>query len=292
MGSDLAEVSPEVKALYAQADEALGFSLSTFSFSGPEEKLTDTSICQPALYVHGVALLTLIQRAIPDFHYTATAGLSLGEYTAHMAAGTFDFLTGLSLVHKRGSLMAHACEVTDGGMLALVGATTEQALEIAREADLDAANFNCPGQIVLSGASAHIPKAVEVAQRLGVKRALPLKVAGAYHSRLMLSAEHGLAPHLEAARLQDPRFPVVANVTADFVATPDDIRSTLRRQVTGSVRWEQSLRTLIAVGIEEFIELGPGGVLAGHLKRIDPKIPCLSIATVQDFEKHQSALLA
>jgi [acyl-carrier-protein] S-malonyltransferase len=292
MGADLVEKYAGARSLYDEADKLLGFSLSEVSFKGPEDKLTNTSICQPALYVHGLALLAGLKAEIPTFHFTAVAGLSLGEYTAHAVAETFDFVTGLALVQKRGSLMAHACEATDGGMLALVGATKDQAVLIAKEADLDTANFNCPGQIVLSGASSHIPNAVKIAAAHGVKRAIPLKVAGAYHSRLMLSAEHGMAPHLEKAPIKRPTLPVIANFNADFVSTTDDVRNTLRRQITGSVRWEQSLRTLMAVGVEEFIELGPGGVIAGHIARIDSNLKCRSIASVKDIEKHAPELAA
>jgi [acyl-carrier-protein] S-malonyltransferase len=279
MGQDLYEASPEARGLYDQADAALGFSLSTISFRGPEEKLTDTSVCQPALYTHGLALLAVLKKEFPRFAFDAAAGLSLGEYTAHAAAGSFDFVTGLKLVQNRGRLMQEACQKTQGGMVSLIGSTVEQALEVAREADLDAANFNCPGQIVLSGPSAHIPAAVAAAQKSGLKRAIPLKVAGAYHSRLMAHAEEALRPFLESASISGPRVTVVANVTGEPVKTAEEIRASLARQVTGSVRWEACIRTLIAAGIQEFIELGPGGVLAGLLKRIDPAVPCLSIGT-------------
>ncbi len=288
MGRDLTEV-PEIAALYKKADEILGFPFSQISFEGPEARLTDTDVCQPALYVHGYALLTLA-RSIPGFRFDAAAGLSLGEYTAHAAAGTFDFETGLRLVHRRGALMQEACKATEGGMLALLGADAPTAQAIASEADIDVANYNCPGQIVLSGAKSAIPKAQEVAKAKGVRRALPLNVAGAYHSRLMASAEAALAPDLAKADIRTPQMPVPANFSGKPATDPVEIRSLLAHQVTGSVRWEESIRYLLASGITQFVEFGPGGVLAGFLKRIDADATCISIGNLADFKTHSHVL--
>lgn len=290
MGKDLYAEVPEARALYDQADQALGVPLSQWSFEGPEATLTQTDVCQPALYVHGLALLALAREEKPGFRFDAVAGLSLGEYTAHAAAGSFDFVTGLKLVQKRGRFMQEACEKTQGGMIALVGATPEQAIEIAKDADLDAANFNCPGQIVLSGNADRIPAAVEAAQKHGVKRAIPLKVAGAYHSRLMVSAQEALLPELTQAVITQPGVLVAANVTGGAVSDPAEIRETLSRQVVGSVRWEECIRFLLAQGIEEFVEFGPGAVLAGFMKRINPAISCLSIGTLAEWKEKSHAL--
>ena len=289
MGRDLWEL-PEITALYARADELLGFPFSKVCFEGPEERLTDTDVCQPALYVHGYALLTLARKEIPGFHFEATAGLSLGEYTAHAAAGTFDIETGLKLVHRRGALMQEACRATEGGMIALLGADDKVAGEIAAASGLDVANFNCPGQIVLSGPKTAIPTAQQVAKEKGVRRALPLNVAGAYHSRLMASAEKAMEPELAAASFQKPAVPVYANFSGAASEDPAEIRTLLASQITGSVRWEADLRGLLAQGITQFVEFGPGGVLAGFLKRIDPAAVCISISTLENFKEHSHAL--
>ncbi|MEM1060223.1 MAG: ACP S-malonyltransferase [Verrucomicrobiota bacterium] len=289
MGRDLAEALPAVAAMFTQADETLGIPLSRVCFEGPEEELTKTSFCQPALYVHGFALLQLCRERVPGFAFDAAAGLSLGEFTAHAAAGTFSFETGLRLVYERGRLMQEAVEATEGGMVALIGANEEQAVAIAQEADVDAANFNAPGQIVLSGAAANMPKVVAAAKAAGIKRAIPLKVAGAYHSRLMQSAQDGLVPFLDGAEMAAPNVPVMANVLGGPVAA-DGIRDALKRQVTGSVRWEACIRALLDQGTERFVELGPGGQLAGMIKRIDAGVPCLSIGTLAEFEEKKHEL--
>jgi [acyl-carrier-protein] S-malonyltransferase len=291
MGQDLFTGSPAARALYEQADASLGFSLSQISFTGPEPDLTKTDVCQPALYVHGLALLAYVREQQPSFTFQAAAGLSLGEYTAHAAAASFDFATGLKLVHIRGSLMQTACHATDGGMISLLGATPEVAARVAAEADLDVANFNGGGQIVLSGAKANIPQAEAAAKTHGVKRAIPLNVAGAYHSRLMAEAEAGLKPHLDSAPIKVPAVAVPANVTGALVREPAEIRATLARQVTGSVRWEECIQTLAAQGIEQFIELGPGAKLAGMLKRIVPDLPCHAVETIQQWKEKEHVII-
>jgi [acyl-carrier-protein] S-malonyltransferase len=284
MGKDLYEQSKAARLLYDEAEATLKFPFKEYSFSGPEEKLTDTAVCQPALYVHGLALLAAVREGKPDFDFGAVAGLSLGEYTAHAAAGTFDFTTGLTLVHLRGKYMQEAAAKTHGGMISLIGATPGQAIEVAKESQLEAANFNCPGQVVLSGPIQQIPVAVEIAKAKGIRKAIPLKVSGAYHSKLMASAQAALQPHLDQAHIQSPRVPVISNFTAKSVSTPREIRETLAAQVCGSVRWEESIQLLIGQGIAEFIEFGPGGILAGLLKRIDPAVSCRSIGNYADLK--------
>ncbi|GAB4247790.1 MAG: ACP S-malonyltransferase [Candidatus Methylacidiphilales bacterium] len=284
MGKDLVEAYPEAKALFAQADAVLGPEFSEVCFSGPESTLTETRFCQPALYVHGLALLAIVKKERPDFRFAAAAGLSLGEFTAHAAAGTFSFEDGLKLVAARGAFMQEACEATAGGMVTLLGATEEQARQVADQSGLEVANINCPGQIVLSGAEAQIPAAVAAGQALGLRRVIPLKVAGAYHSRLMASAQTKLEPLLAAAPMQLPRVPVFGNVEAAPAEDLDGLRSSLVRQVTGTVRWQASIEAMRAFGIERFIELGPGKVLAGLLKRIDQEVACLSIGNLHDLK--------
>ncbi|MDX6767031.1 MAG: ACP S-malonyltransferase [Candidatus Methylacidiphilales bacterium] len=284
MGRDLVEVSPEAAVLYQEADRVLNNGFSTVCFDGPEERLTDTSYCQPALFVHGLALLALLRKEKPAFSFVATAGLSLGEFTAHTAAGHFSFADGLKLVAARGRLMQEACLATEGGMLTLIGATPLQAETLANTSGLQIANENCPGQIVLSGEKALIPAAVEKGKALGLKRVLPLNVAGAYHSRLMQSAQDGLAPVLQATPVSPNALPTFSNVTAQPALDEAAIRDTLLRQVTGSVRWQQCVEGLIASGVERFLELGPGKVLAGMCKRINKDIPCLSAGNAEELK--------
>jgi [acyl-carrier-protein] S-malonyltransferase len=284
MGKDLVEHAPEARILYARADEILNNGFSSVCFEGPEATLTDTSYCQPALFVHGLALLGLIQKHAPSFTFEATAGLSLGEFTAHAAAGHFSFEDGLQLVAARGRLMQEACQATEGGMLTLIGATEAQAAELAAASGLQIANINCPGQIVLSGEKTLIPAAVEKGKALGLKRVLPLNVAGAYHSRLMQSAQDGLGSILEATPITPNALRTPSNVTGEFAQTGPEIRRHLLLQVTGSVRWQACVESLIQSGIERFVEIGPGKVLAGMCKRINPDIPCLSIGTHAELQ--------
>ena len=291
MGADLFDQSPSAHALYELADQLLGWPLAETSFRGPVDALTQTRICQPALYVHGLALLVAFQDLTGHpLRFDAAAGLSLGEYTAHAAAGTFTFQAGLHLVAERGRLMQEACDATVGTMITLLGATPEQAAEIAAACDVDVANLNCPGQIVLSGGKKEMEGVAAAAKERGVRKVIPLNVAGAYHSRLMAAAATGLAPYLTAAKLESPVVPVVANFTADVTDGVDQILRALEAQVCGSVRWEESIRRLIAMGVTEFVECGPGAVLAGLLRRIDPQARCLSLETHADLVKHADAL--
>lgn len=292
MGADLYEKSPAAQSLYQQADTQLSWPLSEYSFRGPEATLTETRVCQPALFVHGLAVLAAFQDITSRIlRFEATAGLSLGEYTAHVAAGTFSFETGLSLVAERGRLMQEACNTTSGTMITLLGATPEQAREIAVQCNVDVANLNCPGQIVLSGGKKEMEGVAAAAKEKGVRKVIPLNVAGAYHSRLMAAAATGLAPHLANADLHAPRVPVVANFTATVTDGADQILRALEDQVCGSVRWEESVRRLISMGFTEFVECGPGGIIAGMLRRIDPAVTCLSLESYDDIVKHADALV-
>jgi len=293
MGTDLYENSVSAHALYGLADSRLGWPLSAYSFQGPEAILTETRVCQPALYAHGLAILAAFEDLTGQpLRFEAAAGLSLGEYTAHAAAGTFTFQTGLHLVAERGRLMQEACNATAGTMITLLGATPEQAREIATACDVDVANLNCPGQVVLSGGVKAMEPVPALAKEKGIRKVIPLKVAGAYHSRLMAAAATGLAPYLTQAEMHAPRMPVVANFTADVTDSADQILRALDAQVCGTVRWTESIRKLIAMGFTDFVECGPGGVIAGLLKRIDPAATCLSLESHADIVKHADALLA
>ena len=279
MGKDLVAEHPAAASLFQQANEVLGFSLSKIAFEGPAEELTKTSICQPALYVHGLACLAVLKEKIPGFAFNAAAGLSLGEFTAHAAAGTFDFETGLDLVAKRSQAMQEACERTDGGMAAVIGGEENRIRELAAAADVDVANLNSPGQIVLSGEASKISLAVSMAKEYGARKAVELQVAGAFHSRLMESAYLKLKEVLEKTPINAPQVPVVCNVDALAVSDPDTIRRTLADQVTGSVRWTESVEYLLDhLHCDQFLELGPGGVLAGLAGRIRKGTPVISIS--------------
>ncbi|RYD33274.1 MAG: [acyl-carrier-protein] S-malonyltransferase [Verrucomicrobiaceae bacterium] len=284
MAKDFFEVSPTARNMAEKADEALGYSLTDIMFEGPDEELTKTSRCQPALYLHGLISLALLKERIPALNPVAAAGLSLGEFTAHAAAGTFSFEDGLKIVAKRGAFMEEACQATQGSMAALIGGEEEQVRAVAKEADVDVANLNAPGQIVLSGTVEGIDAAIAKAKDFGIRRAIKLNVAGAYHSRLMKSAQDKLALELASLQVNLPTIPVVANFTAGIVPTADEIRKSLEQQVTGSVRWTESIRTLIAMGHRNFIELGPGKVIAGLVAKIDKDVTVHSVEDLPSLE--------
>jgi len=285
MGKDLAAAYPVARQLFEQADAALGFPLSTIAFEGPVEELTKTSVCQPALYVHGLACLAALKERLPSFEYAAAAGLSLGEFTAHAAAGTFDFATGLNLVAHRSRFMQEACDSTEGGMAAVIGADENSARDLASAADVDVANLNCPGQVVLSGESSKIALAVSLAREYGARKAVELTVAGAFHSRLMESAYQRLQQTLAETPIVSPRIPVVCNIDAIPVSGPDEIRRCLADQVTGSVRWTESVEYLLDhLGCELLIELGPGEVIAGLVNRIRKGTPIISISNAATLD--------
>jgi [acyl-carrier-protein] S-malonyltransferase len=278
MGKDLSQNYASAANLFSEADRRLQRSITQIAFEGPIEELTKTANCQVALYVHGIALLEVLKEELGGFSFEAAAGLSLGEFTAHAAAGTFDFGTGLELVDARSRFMEDACLSTTGTMAAFVGGEESAVREIAQETDVDVANLNSPGQIVLSGATSNIQAAINLAKEKGVRRALPLNVGGAFHSRLMSSARAKLIPILEQAGMHPPNQIVVANVTAAPAKEPVEIRQTLADQVTGSVRWVETITYLLdQTGCNLFIELGPGQVLAGLVSRIRKGTEVISI---------------
>jgi [acyl-carrier-protein] S-malonyltransferase len=259
-------------------------------FDGPDEELTKTSRCQPALYLHGLMALALIRERLPNLVPVAAAGLSLGEFTAHAAAGTFSFEDGLRLVARRGEFMEAACLATEGAMAALIGGEEAQVRALAAAADVDVANLNAPGQIVLSGSASGIDAAIAQAKDFGIRRAIKLNVAGAYHSRLMQSAQDKLAAELATVSFQSPALPVVCNFGASLVSDAAEIRSMLENQVTGSVRWTESIQLLIARGHRTFLELGPGKVVAGLVSKIDKEVTVHSVEDLTSLEAAVEAL--
>lgn len=290
MGKDWVESSATARKMAHDADLALGFSISDVMFDGPDEELTKTSRCQPALYLHGLMALALIRERLPNFEPVAAAGLSLGEFTAHAAAGSFSFEDGLRLVARRGEFMEEACQATEGAMAALIGGDEAQVRALAAAAEVDVANLNAPGQIVLSGTVAGIDTAIAQAKDFGIRRAIKLNVAGAYHSRLMQSAQDKLAAELAGVSIQSPAIPVVCNYGASVVSDPAEIRSMLEKQVTGSVRWTESIQSLIAQGHKTFLELGPGKVVAGLVSKIDKEAVVHSVEDLASLEAAVEAL--
>lgn len=290
MGRDLAEQFSTAADLFQKADEVLRRKLSEIAWNGPIADLTKTSNCQPALFVHGLACLSVLRELAGNFSIGGTAGLSLGEMTAHAAAGTFDFATGLKLVQRRGELMDEACAMTNGTMAAMIGGAENDVRQLAADEDVDIANINAPGQIVISGERAKVEAAVGVAREYGIRRATLLNVAGAYHSRLMESAYEQLGAALQHVPMQPPRFPVISNVTGAEVRTPIEIRRTLQDQVTGTVRWLDCIERLAKLDCDFFIELGPGGVLAGLLRRNRGDVGVISVADADSVRKCAQAL--
>src|SRR4029450_9091308 len=290
MGRDLAERYPGAADLFRQSDEILGRNLCDIAWNGPIEELTKTSNRQPALYVHALAAFAAVRAVFGEVEVGGAAGFSLGEITAHAAAGTFDFATGLKLVQKRGEFMDEACAATQGGMAAMIGGLENDVRRLAADEDVDIANVNAPTQIVISGELANVETAVGVSKEYGIGRAAMLNVAGAYHSRLMESAYVKLEKVLADVPMQSPRFPVISNVTGEEVKTPEEIRKTLRDQVAGTVRWTDCMQRLIDLGCDLFIELGPGNVLAGLLKRTNRAVRVISVADAESVRKCGAAL--
>jgi len=282
MGKSLYEQSAAAKALFDEADRVLGWSLSKICFEGPDTELTQTRVCQPALFLHGLALKAALEEAgkLPKYDYAL--GLSLGEITAYTAAGVFDFATGLRVVAERGRLMQVACEASVGGMAAIVGQERAEVAALCQEFDVEAANFNAPGQIIISGEKAKVEAAVTGAKAKGWKKVMPLNVAGAYHSRLMEPARAEFAKFLQGVTFNTPKVQVFTNTTGLAISQPDELRAALVKQVVSSVLWEDCMRSASAAGATEYWELGPGGVLAGLAKRIDKSWPTRSFAEHAD----------
>ncbi len=285
MGKSLYENSAAARALYDEANNVLGWDLKKISFEGPDTELTQTKVCQPALFVHGLALLAALkEKGNADVAGAKYAlGLSLGEITALTAAGVFDFATGLRVVAERGRLMQMACEATRGSMAAIVGESRETVAALCAKFDLEAANFNCPGQIIISGEKQKIADAVADAKASGIKKAMELNVAGAYHSRLMVPARDAFATFLETVPFAAPGMTVFTNTTGKAVSEPADIRAALVKQVVSSVLWEDCIVSAQTAGATAFLELGPGGVLTGHVKRTNKDWPVSSKSEYADL---------
>ena len=292
MGKELAENSPTAKAWFERANGALGYDLTSICFSGPEAELTKTEHAQPGIFLVSWVAFQMLKERVPALNFQATAGLSLGEFTALTAAGAMSFEDGLRVVRQRGLFMQEACAATQGGMAAILGLNEAATREVCVETGVVLANLNCPGQLVISGPTEKLAPACALAKAKGALRALPLPVAGAYHSPLMASAQPKLEAELACVRLTAPVVPVIANVTAQPHGDPGAIRSRLVEQVTSSVRWEESMRYLIGEGFTRFIELGPGRALSGFLKRIDKTAQVLNVGDLPSLETTAKSLAA
>lgn len=290
MGRDLAETYPSARQWFDRANAALGYDLAAVCFQGPDSELTRTENAQPGIFLVSWVAFELLKERLPAFQFQATAGLSLGEFTALTAAGAMRFEDGLRVVWQRGRFMQEACDVTRGAMAAIIGLDEAATREVCAQAGVVLANLNCPGQLVISGGAEQIARACELAKGRGARRALPLPVAGAYHSPLMASAQPKLAAELARITLVAPAVPVISNVTAQPHGEPDSIRTRLVEQVTSSVRWEESVRYLLGQGFSRFIELGPGTALSGFLKRIDKNAQGLNVADIPSLEATVRAL--
>jgi len=273
MGKELADSSPVAADLFRRADETLGFGISELCFNGPEDELNQTLNTQPALYVTEAAAFASAKEK--GLSVAFAAGHSLGEYSALYAAGAFGFEDGLRLVRKRAELMQEAALKNPGAMAAILGLSPEQVIEIVENASsagiVVAANFNSPIQTVISGEATGVKAASDLACEAGAKRVVALNVSGGFHSPLMQSAADALREALKSADIRDASIPVVANCTADFETSADEIAANLAKQVTGSVRWVESVQRMLDAGADVFVELGPGNVLAGLIKRIAPE---------------------
>jgi [acyl-carrier-protein] S-malonyltransferase len=290
MGKELAAAHPEAAAVFAEADELLGFPISKLCWEGPEAELNDTINTQPALMVHSVAALRVFHKLHPDFSPAFVAGHSMGELSALVAAGALDYPSALRLVRRRGELMKQAGQQNPGGMAAILGLDIPTLDAVCAQAStpnevVQVANDNCPGQVVISGHKPAVERAIEGAKAAGAKRALPLAVSIAAHSPLMSSAQEEFYHAVVMAPIKDAQIPLVGNVDAMPITDEVDLGADLQGQLTTRVRWTDSIRAMRQAGVETFIELGSGSVLTGLLKRIDPEAQGVALGEPEDFEK-------
>jgi [acyl-carrier-protein] S-malonyltransferase len=289
MGRDLADTFPVARQTFEEANDALGYDLAALCFNGPEEQLRLTEYTQPAIFTVSVAALRVLTAAGATADYLA--GHSLGEYSANVAAGAIDFADGARTVSRRGQLMQQAVPAGEGAMAAILGMPPEQVIAVCLEATRQAgapvepANLNAPEQTVISGATAAVETAVALARERGAKRAVMLQVSAPFHCSLMQPAQDALAPILEAISFSPAKSPVVVNVDADLVEDGPALRDALIRQVTGAVRWTESMQLLINHGVTNFIEVGPGKVLSGLMRQIDRSQKCSQVEDAASLEK-------
>ena len=290
MGKDFAEADQEAMALFDKANAVLGFDLKKVCFEGPAEELTKSNVCQPAIFVTSYAAYSALQKRRPT-QFACAAGLSLGEWGALCAAGVLDFDSTLKVLEARGRFMQEACEATPSGMIAIVGATPEQLKALCDATGCTVANVNSAAQQVLSGSKDAIASAAAKAKELGVKRAIPLATAGAFHSPFMAPARERLAPVLDEVTFRAPKFPVLSNVTGrPHSSDPGEIKALMLEQVTGTTNWAADVEAAKALGCGSFVEFGPGKVLSGLVKKIDPALETANVADLASLEATVAAL--
>ena len=287
MGRDLYDNYATARKYFDTADEVLGYSLKEVIFDGPAEKLTETCYCQSAIYTMSCACLGVFREKFPEAVPFAAAGLSLGEYAALCCGGAFTFEEGLKLLQKRADLMDECCRSTSGAMATALGCDAAVLEEVCAAAGVDVANYNSPGQIVISGEKEKVKNAVAELKGKGYRKVIELQVAGAFHSKLMAPAGAALATVLESAALKLPQIPVYQNFTASAPGSVEELKQNLAAQVSGSVRWESCVRAAVAAGAEMMIEFGPGNVLTGLLKRTVPEMKSANINTMESLENFQ-----
>jgi [acyl-carrier-protein] S-malonyltransferase len=288
MGKDFAANFSAARLTYEEADQILNRPLSQIIFNGPDDELTETRNSQLAIFVTSMAIFRVFQE-LSDLQPTFCAGLSLGEYSALVAANWISFIDALPLVQMRGELMNEACELRSGKMAVVMGLDSSDVENLVGKLhlpqDLWVANYNCPGQVVLSGTEKGILAGMEAAKEAGAKRVLPLAVHGAFHSGLMESAEKKLAPYIDQAPFNESPIKIISNVTGNFASSVNEVRANLTKQVSNSVRWEQGIRAMEQQGVDLFVEFGPGKTLSGMNKRIGVKAPIFSIDKLEDLDK-------
>ena len=290
MGKDFAEADQEAMALFDKANAVLGFDLKKVCFEGPAEELTKSNVCQPAIFVTSYAAYSALQKRRPT-QFACAAGLSLGEWGALCAAGVLDFDSTLKVLEARGRFMQEACEATPSGMIAIVGATPEQLKALCDATGCTVANVNSAAQQVLSGSKDAIASAAATAKELGVKRAIPLATAGAFHSPFMAPARERLAPVLDEVTFRAPKFPVLSNVTGrPHSSDPGEIKALMLEQVTGTTNWAADVEAAKGLGCGSFVEFGPGKVLSGLVKKIDPALETANVADLASLEATVAAL--
>ncbi|MCS7238555.1 MAG: ACP S-malonyltransferase [Thermoguttaceae bacterium] len=283
MGKRLYESLPAARRLFDEAGKILGYDLAQLCFNGPAETLDSTIYSQPAIFVTSLAAVEALRAESPDVVLAceAAAGLSLGEYSALVFAGVMEFPEGLLIVQRRGAAMQQASEATPGGMISILGLELVEVERICEQASqgeiLRVANLLCPGVTVISGTTAACERAADLAVKAGASRVVPVAVAGAFHTPIMKPADQKLAEAIATARLRRPRIPVISNVDARPHDDPEEIRELLIRQVIEPVRWEESMRYLLAAGFDQFYEVGPGRVLRGLMRRIDRNVACYGV---------------
>jgi [acyl-carrier-protein] S-malonyltransferase len=292
MGRDVAEKYPAARRVFDDIDRALGFSISKLCFEGPEDQLKLTENTQPAILAVSSAIHAVLEE-LGATRRDLVAGHSLGEYSAIVSVGGMTPANAAKIVRSRGKFMQEAVPVGSGGMAALIGATVEQAREICEEAAngdvVSVANINAPGQIVIAGTKAAIDRAIEIAKKKGIRRALPLPVSAPFHSALMKPAEEKLKPILDEAPIHDLWVALVSNVDASPIGTATAVRNALVRQVASPVRWVESVQKMIAMGVRRFVEVGPGNVLTGLIKRIDSSVDLVNVSDVESIERFVNA---